>query len=97
MSKSFVTPWTVAHQAHLFMGLPKQEYWIELPPPSPWDLPEPGIEPPFPELVGGFFTTEPSVKLLIYTDKYINRFSYMYAYLLRELGGKTYTHGNENI
>ena len=92
MSKSFVTPWTIAHQAHLFMGLRKQEYWIELPPPSPGDFPEPGIEPPFPELIGGFFTTEPSVKLLVYTDKYINRFSYMYAYLLRELGGKTYIH-----
>ena len=24
----FVTPWTVAHQAPLSMGFPRQEYWI---------------------------------------------------------------------
>ena len=74
------------------MGFSRQEDWSELPFSSPGNLPEPGIEPPSPELVGGFFTTEPSVKLLVYTDKYINRFSYMYAYLLRGLGGKTYIH-----
>ena len=27
----FVTPWTVAHQAPLSMGVPKQEYWSGLP------------------------------------------------------------------
>jgi len=27
MSNSFVTPWTVAHQAPLFMEFPSQEYW----------------------------------------------------------------------
>ena len=27
----FVTPWTVAHQAALSMGLPRQEYWRRLP------------------------------------------------------------------
>ena len=41
----FVTPWTVAHQAPLSMGLSRQEYWSGLPFPSPGDLPEPGIEP----------------------------------------------------
>ena len=35
----FVTPWTVAHQASLFMEFPKQEYWSGLPFPSPWCLP----------------------------------------------------------
>ena len=29
-----------------------------LPFPSPGDLPDPGIEPVFPALAGGFFTTE---------------------------------------
>ena len=24
----YVTPWTVAHQAPLFMGFPRQEYWM---------------------------------------------------------------------
>ena len=27
----FATPWTVAHQAPLSMGLPRQEYWSGLP------------------------------------------------------------------
>ena len=40
----FVTLWTVAHQAPLSMGLSMQEYWSELPFPSPGDLPDPGIE-----------------------------------------------------
>ena len=32
---SFVTPWTVACQAPLSMGFPKQEFWSGLPFPSP--------------------------------------------------------------
>ena len=40
----FVTPWTVAHQAPLSMGLSRQEYWSGLPCPPPGDLPHPGIE-----------------------------------------------------
>ena len=39
----FVTPWTVAHQALLSMGLSKQEYRSGLPFPSPGDLPDPGF------------------------------------------------------
>ena len=31
----FVTPWTTAHQAPLSMGFSRQEYWNELPFPSP--------------------------------------------------------------
>ena len=41
-------------------GSSRQEYWSGLPCPSPWDLPDPGIEPTapmFPALAGGFFTT----------------------------------------
>ena len=30
----FATPWTVAHQAPLSMGFPRQEYWSGLPFPS---------------------------------------------------------------
>ena len=34
----FTTPWTVAYQAPLSMGFPRQEYWSGLPLPSPeWD------------------------------------------------------------
>ena len=45
MSDSFVTPWTVAHQAPLSMGFSRQEYWSGWPFPSPGDLPDPGIVP----------------------------------------------------
>ena len=40
----FVTLWTVARQASLFMGLSRQEYWSGLPFPPPGDLPGQGIE-----------------------------------------------------
>ena len=36
-----VTPWTVARQASLSMGFPRQEYWSRLPFPSPgiiWEM-----------------------------------------------------------
>ena len=39
------TPWTVAHQAPLSMGFPRQEYWSGLPLPPSGNLPGPGIEP----------------------------------------------------
>ena len=45
-----VTPWTVAHQAPLSMGFSRQEYWSGLAFPSPWDLPDPGMEPVSPAL-----------------------------------------------
>ena len=35
----------VAHQAPLSMGFPRQEYWSELPFPSPGDFSDPGIKP----------------------------------------------------
>ena len=38
------TPWTVAPQAPLSMGFPRQEYWSGLPFPPPGDLPNPGIK-----------------------------------------------------
>ena len=41
----FVTLWTVAFQAPLFMGFSRQEYWSGLPFSSPGDLPHPGTEP----------------------------------------------------
>ena len=58
----FATLWTIAHQASLSMGFPRQEYWTGLPFPSPGDLPNPGIEHVSSALVGGFFTTEPPGK-----------------------------------
>ena len=43
-----VTQWTVACQALLSMGFPRQEYWNGLPFPPPGDLLDPGIEPESP-------------------------------------------------
>ena len=58
----FATLWTVAHQAPLAMGFPRQEHWNGLPCPPPGDLVDPGIEPTSlasPALAGGFVTAEP--------------------------------------
>ena len=46
------------------MGFSRQEYWSELPFPSPGDLPNPGAELASSALAGGFFTTEPPEKSL---------------------------------
>ena len=63
----FVTPWTVACQAPLFM-----EYWSGLPFSSPGDLPDPEIEPGSPSLQGDSLPPEPSgnpQKLCLYVVK----------------------------
>ena len=49
---------TVARQAPLSMGFPRQEYRSGLPFPSPGHLPTPGMESESPTLAGVFFTTE---------------------------------------
>ena len=59
-------PWTIAYQAPPYMGFSKQEYWNELPFPSPGDLPNPGIKITSfksPALAEGFFTTSASISL----------------------------------
>ena len=62
----FALPYTVACQAPLSMGFPRQGYWNGLPFPSP-DLPDPRIKPSslmsyaWP-LAGRFFTIEPTGK-----------------------------------
>ena len=50
MSDSLVTPGTVALQAPLSMGFPRQKYWSRLLFPSARDLPDSGIEPASPAL-----------------------------------------------
>ena len=59
MSDSFVTPWTVAYWAPLFMGFSRQEYWNELPCPPPRDLPNLGMEPVSPALQAVSLPLEP--------------------------------------
>ena len=41
----FANLWTLARQARLSVELPRQEYWSELPFPSPGDLPDPEMDP----------------------------------------------------
>ena len=53
------TPWTVAHQASLSMGFPRQEHWSVLPFPPPEDLPDPEMELASPALQADSFTTVP--------------------------------------
>ena len=50
----FATLWTVASQAPLSIGFSRQEYWSELPFPSPGNFPNPGIksESPFVSFIG---------------------------------------------
>ena len=55
----FATLWTASHQAPLCMEFSSQEYWDELP------FPTPGIKSEFLvscALAGRFFTTEPGIE-----------------------------------
>ena len=81
MSDSFAAPWTVACQAPLSMGFPRQEYWSELPFHSPGDLPDPGIEPMAPvspTLASGFFTTRKSKMSHLGNPKWIKAGDYFH-------------------
>ena len=70
----FVTPWTLACQAPLFMGFPRQEYKSSLPFPYPWNLPYLGSELTSPAWQGRVFTNEPPGKPIhIQTCKEINQ------------------------
>ena len=62
VSNSFATPRTVAHQAPLPMGFPRQEYQSGLLFSSPGDLPNPRIELASPALAGRLFIAEPQRK-----------------------------------
>ena len=59
---TLVIPWTIAHQAPLSMGIPRQEYWHGLPFPSPGNLPDPGVETRSPALQADSLLMEPARK-----------------------------------
>ena len=61
---TLATPWGAARQAPPSMGFSRQEYWSELPFPSPGDLPDPGIEPRSPALQADSLPSEPPRKIL---------------------------------
>ena len=58
----FATPWIVAYQVPPSMGISRQEYWSELPFPSPGNLSDAGIEPRSPALKADALTSEPPGK-----------------------------------
>ena len=67
------------------MEFPRQEYWSQLPFPSPGDLPDPRIEPVSPMssgLAGGFFTTKPPGKPHLYVCVYTYMKILVYTYVL---------------
>ena len=58
----FATPWSRAYQSPPSMGFSRQEYWSELPFPSPGDIPNPGIKPGSPALQADALPSEPPGK-----------------------------------
>ena len=56
----FATPWT--EEINRQMEFARQEYWGGLPFPSPWDLPNSGIEPGSPALQADALPSEPPGK-----------------------------------
>ena len=85
----FATPWTLAHQAPLSMGILQARILKWWPCPSPGDLPNPGIEPRSFTLQVDSLPFEPSGKLksaiylyiYIHTHIYIHIYLYIYTYI----------------
>ena len=72
MFDSFVTPWTIPHQAPRSMGFSRQEYWSGLPFASPGDLARDRTH--ISCIAGGFFTNratwEVQTSCLLLTNAY---------------------------
>ena len=86
----FVTPWTIVYQAPPSMGFSRQEYWNELPFPSPGDLPDPGIEPQSPALQAYALPSKPPGKPLMYRLKI--RTESVLSHFLKALTGSASVH-----
>ena len=78
----FATPWTIASQALLSIGFPRQESWSGLPFPSPGDLPDPEIKPTSPVLHTDFLLLGHQRSLYqLYFNKKKNIYIYIYIYI----------------
>ena len=76
MSDSF-DPMDCSPPAPMSMEFSRQEYWGELPFPSPRDLPDPGIKPRSPTLQASSLPSEPPGKLKLKNTGHQNKkFSY---------------------
>ena len=65
--RPFATLWTIAHQAPLYMGFSRQEYWSGLSCPPPGNLPTEVSNQCLlclPALAGRFFTTSATSRLV---------------------------------
>ena len=67
-----MTPWTVVCHNPLSMEFSRQEYWSELPFPSPRDLPDPGIKPTPPAIAADGLSSEPWVVSIDYSGLRMN-------------------------
>ena len=73
----FVTSRT--HLAPLSIEFSRQEYWSALPFPSPGDLPNPGIEPGYPELQADYLLSETAGNLFNILNQWFSS-----LYILRQ-------------
>ena len=64
----------VACQGSLSTKFLRQEYWSDLPSPTPGFLPDPGIETASPALAGRFFNTEPPGKPILNLYYIVNHY-----------------------
>ena len=79
----FVTLWTLACQASLFVELSRLEYWNGLPSPSPGHLPNPGIEPRSPALQADSLPSElPRKPQSICSSRQYSGFLYIWVFFL---------------
>ena len=81
----FVTLWSVARQAPLFLGFSKKEYWSGLPGPPPGDPPDPEIEPTYPaapasQVDSSLLSHQGSPYICINTHTHIYTHTYVYIY-----------------
>ena len=93
---TLVTSWTVACQATLSMGVPRQESWSGLPFPSPGDLPNPGIKLRFSALQADSLWTDPPGKPGFYGIS-ISRISSLYVYTHTQRHTQRHTHTHNRI
>ena len=87
-----MTPWTVALQAPLSVGLSRQECWSGLPFPAPGDLPNSGIEPRSPALQADSLLSELlDVLLFQFTLTSYKRLKYIHCHeTCNGFGGEVY-------
>ena len=94
MSNSFATPWTVAFQARLSTGFPRQEKWSGLPFPSPGDFLNLGIKCAPPALASGFPCQREAIVFLnfffktFYSDFYVLICDLLFLQKIKNIKGR---------